>query len=243
MLDETQVLWRDDGNSPWYLLSEEKTSVLFEDGKFFVRASVDHFSQGCLGKNIDTTSTYHQEVGSGFWGSPKKGELEFVNATSKRLMFIVLPTSISNNAFHTFEGGVGMAQAEAHLTIRRSVHQSVLPGAINPQVIQVPPRTITSVPQPGEKCPYATCQLSSWTGKEARVVLATVNDALVSVWDSRIVKQRTRVMVLPRLFDEGMTPAFGEHRTDGVNNSCVSVAISATDIHVEAAPLSTVTAR
>lgn len=147
LFDETQVLWRDDKNSPWYSLDEENTSVLFEDGKFFIRASVDHLSQAGLAKSIQSGSPYHEEVVSGFRGSPKKRQLELVNATSRPLMFVVMPTSVSNKAFHTFEGRVTIVEGEAKMTIHRSVQQScVLREAINPQVLQVGPRATDSGP-------------------------------------------------------------------------------------------------
>lgn len=246
-----QVLWRDDSSSPWHSLGADKTLVLFENGKFFVRALVDHFSQGCLAKNIQPGSPYHEEVVSGFWGSPKKGQLEFVNATSRPLIFLVMPTSVSNTALHSFDAGVSVAEGGAHISMQKAVNQSVLLEAINPQVLQVGPRSAgvsDGGPRAGERCPYATCSLSKWTGREARVALITVDGNLVSVWNSRIIKQRTRVIVLPGQFVQGMLPLLGVHGTDGLVGgveSCVKIAVSVVGKHLgwntlQSAPFSTI---
>lgn len=61
--------------------------------------------------------------------------------------------------------------------------------------------------------------------------------SLISVWDYRIVKHRTRVTVLPGKFGEGMYPQLGEHRTDetmaqGGGNSRARVALSAVKHHL-----------
>lgn len=79
----------------------------------------------------------------------------------------------------------------------------------------------------------------------------TGDGTLISVWDYRIVKQRTRVTVLPGRFGEGMSPQLGEHPTDGLGeqgkNSRVRVALSAVKQHLswsqqqELAPASTIT--
>lgn len=236
---QTQVLWRENSNAPWELLGEDKTTVLFEDGKFFIRASIYHFSQGCLAKSIQLDSPYHDEVVTGFWNSPKARQLEFVNATSRPLAFLILPTSCSNTALHTFHAGLTVLEGGATIGVQRAVNQSVFSSTTSPQVVELGPRTAKGDPRAGERCPYITFSLPSRTGLLVGVSLMTAKDEgnLISVWDYRIVKHRTRVTVLPGKFGKGMYPQLGDHRTDGAmvqggGNSRARVALSAVKDHL-----------
>lgn len=232
----TQVLWRDDSSTPWSLLEQGNTSILHENDKFFIRVSVDHFSQGCLAKGIQVDSPYHDEVVSGFWNSPKNRQLEFVNATCRPLAFLILPTSLSNTAVHSLNAGVAFLEAGAHAGGTRALHQAVFSSTTSPQVVELGRRTAQGTPQPGERCPYVTFSLPPRTGRVAGVSLITGDGMLISVWDYRIVKHRTRVTVLPGKFGDGMSPQLGEHRVEGLaqgGTSRARVALSAVKQHLE----------
>ncbi|CAM9590671.1 unnamed protein product, partial [Ectocarpus fasciculatus] len=46
------VLQRDKAGDAWTLLGDEHVRVVHEGGVPYVRAKIDHFSQGCLARNI-----------------------------------------------------------------------------------------------------------------------------------------------------------------------------------------------
>lgn len=180
---------------------------------FFVRASIDHFSQGCLAKTIQPESAYHEETA--IWPfRPGKRELEFVNTTDRPLVFLVMPTSWSNKATHAVAMGLAWEGLEAHVAISRAIEQSILAEATHPQILQVPCNKRKGDPRAGQICPYATCRLAKSTGNEARVALITADSQTVAVWDYRIVRHKTRLAILPGQFSEGMIPILGEHKRD-----------------------------
>lgn len=195
-------------------------------------------------------SPYHDEVVSSFWKSPKTGELEFVNATSRPLAFLILPTSCSNKAFCDLDAGFTFLDSGVNMAVNRAIHQTVFSSTTSPQVVEIGRRTAEGAPRPGERCPYVTFSLPPQTGSVVGVSLMTGDGTLISVWDYRIVKQRTRVTVLPGRFGEGMSPQLGEHSTDGLDqqggNSRVRAALSAVKQHLswsqqqELAPASTI---
>ena len=187
--------------------------ILYEEGVFFVRASIDHFSQGCLAKKINPHSSIHVETVT--WPKrPGRKEIEFVNATRRALAFLVLPTSWSQKAIQSVEMGVEVEGFSTNVAISRAVEQAILEEATDPQLFQVPALELNNPPRAGQKCPYDTCRLANKTGFDAKVVLITVEGPTVSVWNSRIVSHRTRVAILPRQFSEGMSPLLGRHKYD-----------------------------
>lgn len=148
----------------------------------YVRAEIDHFSQGCLGKNILLEDAVLTERVSRFC-RPYKKQVEFVNATRRTLTFLVLPTSWSHSAMTI-------------LAVRVGVEQAILTAPTAPQVLQIPPRSAEGDPVGGERCPSDTCDLTANGGGEARVVMLTVEGGTaVSVWFSRNLKQKIRLTV------------------------------------------------
>ena len=176
--------------------------VLYEEGVFFIRASIDHFSQGCLAKNINPHSSIHIETVT--WPKrPGRKEIEFVNATRRALTFLVLPTTWSQKAIQSVATGVAVEGLSANMAISRVVEQAILGAATDPQIFQIPALKPNKLAIAGQECPYETCRLTNNTGSEARVVLITVEDRTVSVWNYRNVGCRTRVAILPGQFKTG----------------------------------------
>ena len=177
-----------------------------------MRARIDHFSQGCLAKKIQLENAIHEELVTWpSWAPPKKNQLGFVNVTNKPLIFLVLPTSWSNQAILSVAMGLAFEGLEASVAISKAVQKSILSEATHPQVLQVPCTQKKGSPKVGQVFPSATCTLPKVTGSEARVALITANSDTVEVWDYRIVQHRTWVWVLPGQFSEGMIPLLGRH--------------------------------
>lgn len=203
----TQVLQREQSGDPWNRL---ETTVVRDGGVFYMRAEVHHFSEGCLAKNILVDSAIVTEGVT--FGRPGKKQVEFINATRKTLTFIVVPTSWSDSAIKSFAVGLGVEGiAEVKASVQRELNQGVLEQTMAPQVLQLPQRRRLGDPEGGERCPSDMCDLREKGGHEATVALVTVEDTTVSVWLIRNVKQKTRLMVLPGQFSEGMQPLLGRH--------------------------------
>lgn len=207
----TQILQREHNGDPWNILDDEETTVVHKDGEFFVRARFYHFSQGCLAKNIlldNAVETEQIRI-----GRPKKKQLEFINASQKTLTFLVLPTTWSNQAIKSLAIGVGVeGVGNANACIDRAIEQAVLTEAMAPQVLQIPRRTTQEDPRGGDRCPSDICDLPNSGGREARVALVTVENKAVSVWFSRNVRERTRLMIMPGQFSAGMNPNLGRYQ-------------------------------
>ena len=189
---------------------------------FFIRASIDHFSQGCLAKKIRLDSPCHDEIVT--WPKrPGKKQIEFVNATSKALTFLVLPTTWSHQAIQSVAMGVEMEGLSTNLAISRAMEQAILEEATDPQVFALPALKLHGPLRAGQECPFRTCTLAKQTGFEARVALISVEKTTVSVWDYRIVGHRTRVTILPGQFSEGMFPLLGRHQFDDLAQGAMCV--------------------
>lgn len=185
--------------------------MVSDGGVLYMRAEVHHFSKGCLAKNILADNAI--EIERVTLGPPSNRQVEFINATRKALTFLVLPTSWEYNAIKSFAVGLGVEGiAEANASVHRAINQGVLKETTAPQVLQVPPRCSPGDPRGGEKCPSDMCDLREKGGDEATVALVTVEDGTVSVWFTRNVKHKTRLMVLPGQFSETMVPLLGRHR-------------------------------
>lgn len=180
---------------------------------FFVRAKIDHFSQGCLAKRISLESARYEEVAWLGW-RPHKKQVEFVNATDRPLIFLVLPTTWSNSTIKSV--GISIAYGvELESAISRASENSILHEATDPQLLQIPgSSTAVTGLRAGQACPFTICTLPKKTGAEARVALITADHKTVRVWDYRVVKHRTRMVVLPRQFSGGMVPLFGTYNRD-----------------------------
>ena len=125
--------------------------VLYEEGVFFIRASIDHFSQGCLAKKINPHSSIHVETVT--WPKrPGRKEIEFVNATTRALMFLVLPTSWSQKAIQSVEMGVEVEGFSVNLAISRVVSQGILEEATDPQLFQIPALELNEPLKAGQMC-------------------------------------------------------------------------------------------
>lgn len=238
----TQVLQREQSGDPWNILSDKETTVVREGRVVYLRARINHFSEGCLAKDVLLNNAVETE--RTILERPKKKQLEFINATKKTLTFLVLPTTWSNTAIKSFAIGLGVEGiAEANASIDRAIEQAVLTEAMAPQVIQIPLRNKEGNPKAGERCPSDMCDLPQIGGGEARVALVTVENETVSVWFSRIVKERTRLMVLPGQFSAGMKPQLGQHTLPQGSRCLVSNTFTATNgnsMRVVNAPVSTI---
>lgn len=238
----TQVLRREQSGDPWNILSDEEVTVVQENGVFFMRAQFRHFTEGCLAKNVLLDNAVQTEITK--IGRPRKKQLEFINATNKTLTFLVLPTTWSNKAIKSLALSVGFAEVgEAKASIERLIEQAVLTEAVAPQVLQIPPMKRQGTPKAGERCTSDYCDLPNSGGSEARVALVTVENETVSVWFSRNVRERTRLMVLPGQFSAGMNPQLGKHPLAQGSRCLVSSTFTATGgepMSVVNAPVSTV---
>lgn len=209
---------------------------------FCLRAKFGHFTEGCLARNILLDNAVQTEMSK--IGRPRKKQLEFINATNKTLTFLVLPTTWSNKAIKSLAVSVGVEEiAEAKASVERAIEQAVLTEAMEPQVLQIPPMNRQGNPKGGEQCTWDVCDLPASGGGDARVALVTVENATVSVWFSRIVKERTRLMVLPGQFSAGMNPQLGKHPLPQGSRCLVSNTFTATGgepMTVANAPVSTI---
>lgn len=196
---------------------------------FFLRTSVSHFSQWCLGRSINPQSPYDDQVVT--WPRrPGRKEMEFVNATDRTLLFLVLPTTWTNGAVNSIATGLNVENMGMHLAISKAIEQSILEEATQPQVFQVKCPDMKGPLRAGQMCPTCTCWLSESTGYEARVAMMTIDGPFVAVWNYRIIRHRTRVVVLPGQFSDGMIPLLGRHKYDdlGQGSMCpLNIALAA----------------
>lgn len=223
------MLRRDKEEDAWTLVDQENISVVYDDGMFFLRTNVNHFSQWCLGRTINLQSPYDDQVVT--WPRrPGRKEMEFVNATDRTLLFLVLPTTWSNGAVNSIATGLNVENLGMHLAISKAIEQSILEEATQPQVFQLRGPNTNGPLRVGQMCPTCTCWLSESTGYEARVVLMTIDGPFVAVWNSRIVRHRTRVVILPGQFSDDMIPMLGRHKYDdlGQGSKCpLNIALAA----------------
>eukprot|EP00752_Nemacystus_decipiens_P004502 g4110.t1 len=122
-----KVLQRQQSGDPWDILSDEETTIVVEDGVFFLRAKYRHFTEGCLAKTVVLDNAVQTETTK--IGRPRKKQLEFINATNKTLTFLVLPTTWSNKDIKSLAVSVGVEEmVEAKVSIDRVMKQAVLRG-------------------------------------------------------------------------------------------------------------------
>ncbi|CAM9527707.1 unnamed protein product [Ectocarpus sp. 4 AP-2014] len=204
--DTHEVLKREEDGGPWTVARDEDVSVVYDEAcrAFFVRAKVHHFSQGCLARKLNLQNNGLNARVS--FGRPSKKELEFINATDKPLMFLVLPTSFSQKAITSIVLGAEIEGVGVNVAFDRALEQAILSAATECQVVSLAPRTRGGDPAAGEECPHAFCSLSRSAGSEAMVALVTVDGSTVFVWFSCIFWDRTRYTVLPAQFSAKMNP-------------------------------------
>lgn len=162
------------------------------------RARINHFSQGALGRKLNRQCAFQTKK---LW---KSSELEFLNATGKRLMFLVLPTSYSDGAVTSIALRLKAQGIAGSLDVQRAIEQGILKSALDFQLVPVPAMmsAATTSLEEGQECPFSTCTLPSAAGKEAKVALVTVDNTFVYVWFNKIMKKGTELVVLPPMFGD-----------------------------------------
>eukprot|EP00903_Cladosiphon_okamuranus_P011499 g10830.t1 len=157
-------------------------AVVFDEklGKYFFRANIKHFSQGCLGKKLNLQNNIQDERVRR--GRPGKREWEFVNATDKSVMFLVLPTSYSASAISSLAFGLQVVEVGVDATVERQVVKAILPAATGVQAITIPPKEKPGNPEDGQIYPYRLCMVPEFAGRDARVLLVTVDNHEVSMF-------------------------------------------------------------
>ncbi|CAM9747511.1 unnamed protein product [Ectocarpus sp. 12 AP-2014] len=197
--DTLMVFWRENAGQPWKLVDDQEL-ILDDELPLFVRANIDHFSQGCIGKRISFQNARQDRT---IWwiGSPHKNEIEFINTTPRRLYFLVVPASCTDDhvtrkiTVHFEACGIGLTAAIAR-------DRNVIPTSAGRgcQWMAVP--AADGEVTPGRSYPFVTCQMPKWGGGEVRVALVTATeDEGVRMWFSAIFKERTESVILPRMFE------------------------------------------
>lgn len=228
---DSQVLWRENSAEPWQMIEQEKVDILHETGNFFVRARINHFSEGCLATSVDMQCSYYEEVVRWRqWGRPRRREFQVLNATDRAIIILALPTGFSNKIVGTFTVGVNSSMIGMNTNIRRAVDQAMLSEGASPQMFQLAVRDGPEPPRAGDKCPYEYCSLSEWTGNEAKVALITASDSTMEVWDYRIIKGGTRIAVLPKRFSPGMRPLLGNFRRCDLPEGLTDIEVALTAV-------------
>lgn len=203
-----QILWCDEEGTPWYPLGDDKTEVGYDENGFFLRGKIGHFSRGCLAKSVDLQCAGHIDVVS--FGRPKPKEIEFLNATDRSVVFLVLPTSWTNSAIGSIDMGLkGGEYVGFNAAVSRAVQQAILKMGLAPAILELPPRESQDL-EGGQKCPFMPFYFPTWTGDSVRVALITVEGDRLKVWFSMELKERTRYAVLPRQFSS-CSPLLGDH--------------------------------
>lgn len=189
-----QMFWRAEDSEPWTL--QDGAAVVFDEErrKCAFRAHINHFCGGFLGKKLNLQCAFQTSV---LW---KSRELEFLNATDRRLMFLVLPTSYSNSALTSIALSLKAQGVDASLDVKRAVEKGLLQSAFDFQIIPVPAMSTTTTLQHGQECPFSTCTLPGGTGKKARVALVTVDGTFVHVWLKKIMNRGSELVILPPMF-------------------------------------------
>lgn len=213
--DTVQVLTKQSERDVWKLLQDDEITILEEDGTFFLRASINHFSKVSLGKDVGTSGIDLQNVKG--LSQPWSKEIQFVNATNKTLYFLVIPTITSVSYPTKIEAGLGTQVLNANVARDKRVEVNISPGATRPQCIPLPRNNNVgeTSPEAGVICPSLTVQLLACSRKQARVVLMTESgsekDRTLKVWDNRIINHRTRVTITQDFFLSVTTPMLGEY--------------------------------
>lgn len=194
-----QFFWRAEEGEAWTV--QEGATTFYDEGlqKYLFQANISHFCQGCVGQKLyDSNSSQVERV---WHGAPFKRELEFVNATKKAIKLRVRPTRYEDSAISSLAAGVEAAGVAVNVSLKRENYKEILDAATDYQEFTVPPKTGDAQLQAGDLCPFETCTLVKKGGHQARVELITVDGHVESVWLDKIFGHRTRLVVLPRMFD------------------------------------------
>lgn len=202
---------------------------MLDQGGFLLRASIYHFSQGCLGRRISMESPGYTEKLPGGWPRRSRREIEFVNVTDKSVAFLVLPTSWSVSVISKIALKVSAASAaELGADVGRNIDRAITELGLSPQMIELPPRIASGQLAAREVCPHERCPFPEWTGQTVRVALITLETQgrrrpffwpfsgemqtqTLKIWRYWDVAIGTRYAVLPRQFDAVMNPLLGAH--------------------------------
>ena len=194
-------------------------------GASFYCARINHFSQGALGRKLNRQCAFQTKK------LRMSSELEFLNATGRRLMFLVLPTSYSDGAVTSIALSLKAQGITGSLDVQRAVERGILKSAFDFQLVPVPAMSAaTTSLEEGQECPFSTCTLPSAAGKEAKVALVTVDSAYVYVWFNKIMKKGTELVVLPPMFGD-YPEGYATRReiAEGLNFDVVGAAGMATE--------------
>lgn len=211
----SQFCWQNEGE-PWEL--QEVEPAIDRGQKCVFRAPINHFSRGFLGKRLNLQCAFQTEK---LWGSSK---LEFLNATPKKLFFLVLPTSYTASAVTSIALGLKAQELSGELDVKRAVERGLLQSAFDFQVIPVPARLEAEWLREGAECPYSPCTLPAFAKNQARVALVTVDDTFVYVWFNKLINSGTEVVVLPRMFSDPQGYIMRRQLADGSNFDVVDAA-------------------
>lgn len=137
----------------------------------------------------------------------QRREIHFWNATERKIMFIIFPTSFIMKATESIDTGVSVTESPSiHLAVSRAFDYALLESGLDPQIKPLPRKR----EEAGGNCPHVVVSLATHTAKEAMVSLMTYDANELSVWDYQRVQGNTRFVVLPRRFECG-EPLLGVH--------------------------------
>lgn len=112
---------------------------------------MDHFSRGYLGKKLNLQCNCLAEP---VWiRSPYKRHFEFVNATDKRVTFLVLPTGYSQSAITSLNLGVQVQGDGRNMAMERAVESIITEAATDCQAFTVSAKTTPGKPKIGQALP------------------------------------------------------------------------------------------
>ena len=154
-----------------------------------------------LASSMNRGATYEvRELG--FFRRRKK-ELELINSTQKRVLFLVMPTSVTLSAVMSLAVSLAGFGAGATYLDRDELVQ----------VLKIPPG--------GQQ----RCWLP-FKGGQARVSLITIDEDLLSLWFTGLFRTNTRLTVLPAMFAEGMRPTLVHRLTQDSHGNANEVCSS-----------------
>lgn len=195
---------RTEEGQPWELHEDGAWDFDKQLKRYFFRVKIRHFSDVCLGTELSLHSDCDSWVVSR--GRPKKRQLEFVNATDKKIDFKVLPTGYSTSAIKSFNAGVKVPGiVGVTVGLDRESETVIMSAATAPSTFSVPPKEDAGTPKAGDVCPAHTYNIPKKMRGEARVYMYTSDRQ--EPWLNEVHPQRTQLVVLPPMFSGGPTPS------------------------------------
>lgn len=234
-----QAFWRESVGEPWEPV--EGATVGPDDrenGRHVLRAKIHHFSQFCFGKKLNLLSGHQYEEVSR--GRPGPRELEFLNGTDKRILFLVLPTGFADTRITSLTAAVTGGPVSVGGSVERGVISVITSAATGCSVVPVPARLDGGVTSPGgkETCPHGRCNVLPMMMKGVRVVVCTVTNDKVLMWLSLLLFPRTKLIILPALFDD----CDGYYASSDLAGQQSNVVVAAGMANITA-PVSSITSR